>query len=203
MMYKGQFEGKHDGAKARPVRRKAHHTGRLTAMVIATALLLALAISGTVAWLTTKDAPITNTFNPSKVACEVTESFNGTVKSSVNVKNTGDIDAYIRVKLVTYRTNKQGQHIGGTAEIPAFTPGAGWLAYNGYYYYTKPVAPNAQPENALISSINLTEKYIDADGGKQAIDVMAEAIQSVPAQAVGEAWGVTISEGSVTAYSGT
>lgn len=189
MMYKGQFEGKHDGAKARPARRKAHHTGRLTAMVIATALLLALAISGTVAWLTTKDAPITNTFNPSKVACEVTESFNGTVKSSVNVKNTGDIDAYIRVKLVTYRTNKQGQHIGGTAEIPAFTPGAGWVAYNGYYYYTKPVAPNAQPEKALISSINLTEKYIDADGGKQAIDVMAEAIQSVPDAAVKAAWG--------------
>lgn len=188
-MYKGQFEGKHDGAKARPARRKAHHTGRLTAMVIATALLLALAISGTVAWLTTKDAPITNTFNPSKVACEVTESFNGTVKSSVNVKNTGDIDAYIRVKLVTYRTNKQGQHIGGTAEIPAFTPGAGWVAYNGYYYYTKPVAPNAQPEKALISSINLTEKYIDADGGKQAIDVMAEAIQSVPDAAVKAAWG--------------
>lgn len=189
MMYKGQFEGKHDGAKARPARRKAHHTGRLTAMVIATALLLALAISGTVAWLTTKDAPITNTFNPSKVACEVTESFNGTVKSSVNVKNTGDIDAYIRVKLVTYRTNEQGQHIGGTAEIPAFTPGAGWVAYNGYYYYTKPVAPNAQPEKALISSINLTEKYIDADGGKQAIDVMAEAIQSVPDAAVKAAWG--------------
>lgn len=188
-MYKGQFEGKHDGAKARPVRRKKHHTGRLTAMVIATALLLALAISGTVAWLTTKGAPITNTFNPSKVACEVTESFNGTVKSSVNVKNTGDIDAYIRVKLVTYRTNEQGRHIGGTAEIPAFTPGAGWVAYNGYYYYTKPVAPNAQPENALISSINLTEKYIDADGGRQAIDVMAEAIQSVPEAAVKAAWG--------------
>ena len=136
MMYKGQFEGKRDETKARPVRRKAHHTGRLTAMVIATALLLALAISGTVAWLTTKGAPITNTFNPSKVACEVTESFNGTVKSSVNVKNTGDIDAYIRVKLVTYRTNEQGQHIGGTAELPEFTPGAGWVAYNGYYYYT-------------------------------------------------------------------
>lgn len=202
-MYKGQFEGKRDETKARPVRRKAHHTGRLTAMVIATALLLALAISGTVAWLTTKDAPITNTFNPSKVACEVTESFNGTVKSSVNVKNTGDIDAYIRVKLVTYRTNAQGQHIGGTAELPEFTPGAGWVAYNGYYYYTKPVAPNAQPEKALIDSIELKASYDDADGGKQAIDVMAEAIQSVPAEAVGQAWGVTISEGRVTAYSGT
>lgn len=203
MMYKGQFEGKRDETKARPARRKAHHTGRLTAMVIATALLLALAISGTVAWLTTKDAPITNTFNPSKVACEVTESFDGTVKSSVNVKNTGDIDAYIRVKLVTYRTNERGQHIGGTAEIPAFTPGAGWVPYNGYYYYTKPVAPNTLPENALIGSIELKASYDDADGGKQAIDVMAEAIQSVPAEAVGEAWGVTISEGRVTAYSGT
>lgn len=202
-MYKGQFEGKHDGAKARPARRKAHHTGRLTAMVIATALLLALAISGTVAWLTTKDAPITNTFNPSKVACEVTESFNGTVKSSVNVKNTGDIDAYIRVKLVTYRTNEQGQHIGGTAELPSFTLGANWVKYGDYYYYTLPVAAGQKPAANLTDTMTLTAEYTDADGGKQAIDVMAEAIQSVPAEAVGEAWGVTISEGSVTAYSGT
>lgn len=202
-MYKGQFEGKHDGAKTRPARRKAHHTGRLTAMVIATALLLALAISGTVAWLTTKGAPITNTFNPSKVACEVTESFNGTVKSSVNVKNTGDIDAYIRVKLVTYRTNEQGQHIGGTAELPSFTLGANWVKYGDYYYYTLPVAAGQKPAANLTDTMTLTAEYTDADGGKQAIDVMAEAIQSVPAEAVGEAWGVTISEGSVTAYSGT
>ncbi len=204
-MYKGQFEGKHDGAKARPVRRKKHHTGRLTAMVIATALLLALAISGTVAWLTTKGAPITNTFNPSKVACEVTETFNSTtgVKSNVNVKNTGDIDAYIRVKLVTYRTNKQGQHIGGTATLPNFTLGANWVKFGDYYYYTLPVAAGKTPATNLTDSMTLTAEYTDVDGGRQAIDVMAEAIQSVPAQAVGQAWGVTISEGSVTAYSGT
>lgn len=188
-MYKGQFEGKHDGAKARPARRKAHHTGRLTAMVIATALLLALAISGTVAWLTTKDAPITNTFNPSKVACEVTESFNGTVKSSVNVKNTGDIDAYIRVKLVTYRTNKQGQHIGGTATLPSFTLGANWVKYGDYYYYTLPVTAGQTPAANLTDSMTLTAEYTDADGGRQAIDVMAEAIQSVPEAAVKAAWG--------------
>lgn len=188
-MYKGQFEGKHDGAKARPARRKAHHTGRLTAMVIATALLLALAISGTVAWLTTKDAPITNTFNPSKVACEVTESFNGTVKSSVNVKNTGDIDAYIRVKLVTYRTNAQGQHIGGTATLPSFTLGANWVKYGDYYYYTLPVEAGKTPAANLTDSMTLTAEYTDADGGRQAIDVMAEAIQSVPEAAVKAAWG--------------
>ena len=199
-MYKGRYEGKHRKTAA-PARGRSLRTGRLTTMVIATVLLLALAIGGTVAWLSTKDAPITNTFNPSKVACEVTENFNGEVKSNVNVKNTGDTEAYIRVKLVTYRTNDQGQHIGGTASLPNFTLGKGWVKYGDYYYYTLPVAPKEKPEADLISSITL-ESYTDVDGGHQAIDVMAEAIQSEPARAVGQAWGVSISQGSVTAYSG-
>lgn len=199
-MYKGKYDGKHRKAKAQPVRRKTYHKGRLTAMVIATAVLLALAIGGTVAWLSTKDAPITNTFNPSKVACEVTENFNGKVKSNVNVKNTGDTEAYIRVKLVTYRTNDAGQHIGGTATIPSFTFGENWVEFGGYYYYTLPVAAGEKPATNLTETMTLTSSYSDADGGHQAIDVMAEAIQSQPAKAVGEAWGVTISQGSVTTY---
>ena len=197
-MYKGKYDGKHRKAKAQPVRRKTYHKGRLTAMVIATAVLLALAIGGTVAWLSTKDAPITNTFNPSKVACEVTEKFDGStgVKSNVNVKNTGTINAFIRVKLVTYRTNDQGQHIGGTASLPAFTLGTGWVKYGDYYYYTKPVAPNQKPETNLTNSMTLTGTYNDADGGKQVIEVMAEAIQSVPEDAVKAAWGAGFSIGA-------
>ena len=58
-----------------------------------------------------------------------------------------------------------------------------------YYYYTQPVAPGTKPADALISSIDLIGSYTDADGGKQAIDVMAEAIQSVPENAVKAAWG--------------
>lgn len=187
-MYKGKYDGKHRKAKAQPVRRKTYHKGRLTAMVIATAVLLALAIGGTVAWLSTKDAPITNTFTPSHVACSVTENFDGTTKKNVNVKNTGDTEAYIRVKLVAYRVNKDNQHIGGKAEIPTFKPGDGWVKSGDYYYYTLPVAPEKKPEADLISSITL-ESYTDVDGGHQAIDVMAEAIQSVPEDAVKAAWG--------------
>lgn len=198
-MYRGRYEGKHRKA-ASPAHGKALRTGRLTTMVIATVLLLALAIGGTLAWLSTEDAPITNTFNPSKVACEVTEKFNGTTgeKTNVNVKNTGTIDAFIRVKLVTYRTNDQGQHIGGTASLPEFTMGAGWVKYGDYYYYTKPVAPNQKPEANLTNSMTLVGSYMDtdADGGKQAIDVMAEAIQSVPEDAVKAAWGSGFSIGS-------
>ena len=205
MMYQGKYEGKYRKTNVRRSRRRAYR-GRMTAMALATVLLLALAIGGTVAWLTAGDTPITNTFNPSKVTCRVDESFNETtgVKTNVNVTNTGDIPAYIRVKLVTYRTNAQGHHIGGTAALPQFTLGEGWVEYNGYYYYTKPVEPNGKPANNLTDSMTLTGSYNDADGGMQAIDVMADAIQSVPAEAVGQVWGVRISPNGVAPYtSGT
>lgn len=196
-MYRGRYEGKHRKTAA-PARGRSLRTGRLTTMVIATVLLLALAIGGTLAWLSTKDDPIQNKFLPTKVTCEVTEKFNGTTgeKTKVNVKNTGTIDAFIRVKLVTYRTNDQDQHIGGTASLPAFTLGTGWVKYGDYYYYTKPVAPNQKPETNLTDSMTLIGSYLDTDGGKQAVDVMAEAIQSVPEDAVKAAWGSGFSIGS-------
>lgn len=185
-------------------KQRSRKNTRTITLLIALLLFSALAVGGTVAWLTANATPVENTFTPSNVACSVTEEFNGTTKSNVNVTNTGDTEAYIRVKLVTYRVNEQGQHIGGTATIPTFTPGTNWVKSGDYYYYTLPVAANGgTPANPLIGEpgIALIE-YTDADGGMQAIEVMAEAIQSQPAKAVGEAWGVTISQGSVTAYTG-
>ena len=173
-------------------------------MVLSIVLLLGVAIGGTIAWLSTKTTPVTNTFTPAKVTCKVEENFdeNTGVKTKVNVTNTGNIAVYIRVKLVTYRTNDAGQHIGGTAELPKFTPGENWVEYGKYYYYTLPVDPDEKPVANLAEKMTLKSPYEDADGGKQALDVMAEAIQSEPEKAVGEAWGVRISQGSVTDYSG-
>ena len=181
--------------------KRRQHRGRRAAVIASVLLLLAPAVGGTVAWLSTRTDAVTNTFLPSKVSCKVEEGFDGTTKTHVNVKNTGDTDAYIRVKLVSYRTNEAGDHIGGVAELPKFSLGANWVSYEGFYYYTLPVAPGAMPAaNLAADRIELTGEYKDADGGRQAIDVMAEAIQSVPSEAVGQAWGVSITEGSVTDY---
>lgn len=187
---------------ARLVRKPHKGRGRLAMMVLSVVLLLGVAIGGTIAWLSTKTTPVTNTFTPAKVACDVTENFDEDtgVKTNVNVKNNGNIAVYIRVKLVTYRTNDDGQHIGGTAELPKFNLGENWVEYGKYYYYTLPVEPKAQPQTNLADSMTLKTAYGDADGGKQALDVMAEAIQSEPEKAVGEAWGVQIAPGKVTAY---
>lgn len=170
-------------------------SGKAGALLISLLVILTVTVSGTLAFLVTHTEGVTNTFTPSQVSCEVRENFDGTTKSSVNVTNNSDIDAYIRVKLVTYRVNTDGDHIGGTAEIPAFTPGTGWAEHGDYYYYKKPVAPGKKPEAALIDSITLVGSYSDADGGKQVIEVMAEAIQAKGVAADGtkavvKAWGV-------------
>lgn len=179
----------------------AHGGAERSLVLVVSVLALVLAVAGgTLAWLVANTTPVTNTFTPAQVSCAVEETFNNNVKSNVNVRNTSDIDAYLRVKLVTYRVNKDGQHIGGTAEIPPFTPGEKWVKNGDFYYYTLPVAPYETPAANLIDKIELAGSYNDADGGKQVIEVMAEAIQSVPKKAVGEAWGVTIALNSVTAY---
>lgn len=174
--------------------------GRMATVILSLVLLLALAVGGTVAWLSARTPNVTNHFTPAYVTCEVTEKFDKTtgVKTNVNVTNTSNVDAYLRVKLVTYRTNDAGQHIGGTAELPKFTLGKDWVEKDGYYYYTLPVAPGQQPATNLADSMTLTASYDDVDGGKQAVDVMAEAIQSAPEKAVADAWGVKIAQGSVT-----
>lgn len=188
-MYHGKYEAQHLQHRRK---RRSKKTGTLFLSLL---LVATMVVGGTLAYLFTNTEPVENIFTPSHVSCSVTERFDGKTKSDVNVTNTGDIDAYIRVKLVTYRVNNGGDHIGGTAEIPPFTPGTGWVLHEGYYYYTKPVEPKKMPEADLINSIRL-ESYTDVDGGYQAIDVMAEAIQSVPEAAVKDAWGADFSIGT-------
>ena len=180
----------------RHIKRSGHAGRRLAALLISAALIAAIAVGGTVAWLSAKTSPTVNTFTPSHVSCSVEESFDGKTKSSVNVLNTGDTEAFIRVKLVSYRVNEQGQHIGGTADIPAFTPGDNWVKKGGCYYYTLPVKQGEKPVADLIESIELTGSYNDPDGGSQVIEVMAEAIQSGPEAAVKAAWGADFSIGA-------
>ena len=183
------YRDKHEAWRSEKTARK----GRLNATIISVVLILTLAVGGTIAFLSTKTDPVVNTFNPSQVTCSVEENFDGKAKTNVNVRNTGDIPAFIRVKLVAYRTNDAGQHIGGVSEVPAFNLGKDWAKCGDYYYYTCPVAPGATPADSLAERIELTENYTDVDGGHQSIDVIAEAIQSVPEDAVKAAWGAGFS----------
>lgn len=192
MMNRNHYEGRHSGEGRRPARRRSHINVRLTAIVLATVTLLALAVGGTIAWIKADTTPVQNTFTYAKVTTEIEEEFDGSKKTNVNVKNTGDTEVYVRVKLVSYRTDKDGNRIGGETTLPSFTLGAGWVKIGDYYYYTNPVAPNGgKPAANLTDEMTLQGPYNDADGGYQSIDVVAEAIQSTPTDAITQAWGIT------------
>lgn len=188
------------GKRLKKADKTRRRSGKMGAILVSVLLLLGVTVSGTLAYLTANTVPVKNTFTPSEVTNEIKEKFDGTTKTSIKVENTGDTEAYVRVKLVTYRVADDGvTHIGGTATIPAFTLGSDWFEKGGYYYYAKPVAAGASSGDLLGSSITL-QKYDDADGGKQVIEVIAESIQSKPVETVRDVWEVGVdTSGNLTA----
>lgn len=191
-------------ASAKSPARAGRARKRMITVLLSVMLLLGMTVGGTVAFLIDVDGPIVNIFTRTQVSCSVTEDFDGTTKSNVNVVNNSNIAAYIRVKLITYRVDASGNHIGGTAEIPEFTLGEGWFEQDGYYYYNQAVAAGAKPAAPLIGADGIKlAAYSDVDGGRQVIEVMAEAIQSVRTSVVKECWKVDVNDyGQLTKKTG-
>ena len=124
-------------------KRNRHRKLRKPVKVILSFLLIfTVTVGGTLAYLSTQTNDVVNTFTPSHVDCKVEEVFENNVKSAIKVQNTSDIDAFIRVKLISYRVNDEGKQIGGLAVIDDFNLGVGWFEYDGFYYHKAPVAAN-------------------------------------------------------------
>ena len=173
------------------IKKNRTASARMLVLAIALVLVLGCTIAGTLMFLVDKTGDVKNTFTAANVTTEITEEFDGVTKKNVNIINNGDIPVYVRVNLITYRVNESGDKIGGTATIPNFNRGEGWFkGSDGFYYYAGKVQPGKAPVAPLIgeTGINLISSYSDADGGKQVIEVMGEAIQADPAVAVEEAW---------------
>ena len=183
---------------------KAGRSFRGLVLVLALALIVGVAGGATFAWLTAKTDPVVNTFTPAHVTCQVDETFDGTTKSDVKVKNAGDIPAYIRAYIVvTWKdADDADDNVYGelpvegtdyTMEIPTNTD---WVqGSDGYYYYTRPVAVG-DSTGTLISECKLTEKVVKPVGYDLSVEIIAEAIQSVPTTTVVGVWGPVASVAS-------
>ena len=101
--------------------------------VIIAVLVGAFLVGGTVAYLTSTSDKVVNTFTPSKVVCDVVETFDGNIKSSIKISNKdvndeyANTDEYIRLKLVSYMADAEGNPIGESAlpVLPGEAPSAG------------------------------------------------------------------------------
>ena len=169
-------------------------------LIAALALCAAAAVGVTLSFMF-KKAEKTTAFVPAKVTCEVEESLFSGVKSDVCVKNTGNVAAYLRIRLVSYYVYNDNSIAGRVpSQYPALTLQNGWIAGADHtYYYPTPVEPDAKT-GILCGPITLgTVELADGTTVYQVLEVFAEAIQAEPVRAVQEAWKVTVSDTKITA----
>ena len=176
--------------------KKLHRKG--VVLLIALALLLTCAVSGTVAYLSVGSGPVTNTFPPAVLDTVIVEAFNkpygGAVKSSIQVKNKGTIDAYVRVGVYGYWAVKDGS---GAEKIIApwsfaEAPADGWEKKGDWYYYTSKLAPGDTTDNLLSSHIKGDNPPDNYPNAYLVVNVIHQSIQTEPGQALMDAnWGWT------------
>lgn len=160
--------------------------------------LVAGTVGGLFAFLTDNTDTLPNEFVPAKVTCAVeAENQNGATKDA-KVRNTGDIDAYIRAGVVVTFVAEDGKVLATKPKEDTdytITWGNGnWQqGSDGYWYYKKAVAPGALT-TALIESAASVKT---PSGYRLNIQIFATAIQSTPDNAVKDAWGVTVSGGEL------
>ena len=184
-------------------------TRKVKVILLSLALIMVMAISGTLAFITASSNDVNNTFEPGRVTCKVDETFNGTTKTNVTITNTGNVRAYIRAEIVVTWQNENGDVYGKPVAQNEYelSVGSNWK-YNeadGFYYYPSIVEPNVSTRN-LIDSCKLKDSVTPpAEGYYLCVEVLASAIQadgvnSDNKKAVEDAWEVTISDGVVTPF---
>ena len=175
-------------------RKKRHRPKRVWLLSLIAGLAL-IAVAGTaVAWLEAQSVPLSNTFEAAEITCTVVETFSDDVKSDVSIRNTGTMDAYIRVALIPVW--KAGDQIAGRAASLSdctmdWSDGYGsvWvLGVDGYYYCTQPV-PAGECTPLLIDECTASPygDYLFE------LQISAQAIQALPPAAVTSAWDSAVS----------
>lgn len=149
-------------------------------------LVLGLSVGGTLAFLIDGTASVINTFTPGEVTTEIDEDFeNKLVKENVRIKNTGDVDVYIRATIVANWVDESGDIIAPAKEgtdYTDFTSDPGWVEQDGYHYWTRPVAPDAST-GKLIDSCQPIAGAKPKGAHHLQMTILSQAIQAEPEQA--------------------
>lgn len=123
------------------------------------ALLLTCSVGSTVAFLVDKADEVINTFTPTYLATDVKESFNGTSKSSIQIQNDGNIDAWVRVAIFGYWVDADGAIVAPWDQTAIDHDETYWTLEGGYYYYKDRLPPFDDP-NTEVVEVDLTKNLL-------------------------------------------
>ena len=190
--------------RKRKIQKRKKQKREKIALLVSLVLLFTITVGGTIAFIYTNTKPVTNTFEPSKVACEIVETFDYITKSNVKIKNTGDTKAYIRARIVVNWIDDNGN-------ISAIKPVLGkdysleddkninWIKIDDYYYHKNAISVGAVTETLIKSCTQLdpNSEY------SLFVEILGDAIQSTPSKAVEESWNIKIADdGTITGKGG-
>lgn len=168
---------------------------RSRATLLALALAGVLAVGGTLAWLTAQTDEVENAFEPGKVTTTIVEDPDGNAKKDVKIRNTGNVDAYIRAAVVVTWQNEDGevygksQPVAGTDYKIAFnkddqTDGKWVEGDDGFWYWTGRVAPAVESDEdsgltgVLITSCTYDKEKAPAEGYHLCVEVIGSGVQA-------------------------
>lgn len=189
-------------------------SSRKALFALVSILVLVFAAAGvTVAYLQTQTPPLKNEFTPAQVSCEVVETFDGSVKRSVAIRNTGDTDAFIRVTVVAnwVKADDEGNVTSVHAQQPqpgtdytiqwADDFGANWLQGGSDFYYYK-IAVDPEESTAVLIAECTPKANRAPEGYTLAVEIVASAIQASPEAVAEEYWHISVENGVITAVQG-
>ncbi len=194
--------------KAKYSKRPKKRMSRLFLLLASLVLLVNVSIFTTMAFLTTSTGNVENTFIAKEVPNEVVEEFDHNVKKNVKIRNTGDVDAYIRAAVVFTWVDKDGNVSGvKPVEVTDYTiewkTDTGWVkGTDGYYYYTN-VVPAGQTTGVLFTGCQPVAGKAP-EGYQLSVEIMGQSIQADGKNSNGTApvadkWPVTVNtDGSLT-----
>lgn len=175
------------------------------ALLILLLLIFTVAVGSTIAYIIERTHEVENTFAPVIVDIAPVSGPQGTIA----VMNNGDIPAYLRAVVVVnwVAVDSEGNitdhiHMDAPVEgvdyIITYDTSTGmWIKRSdGFWYYKEPINAGAKTLDLVSSITRLSEP--PEDGYVLLMEIATTGIQSVPASAVEQAWGVTISGTTIT-----
>ena len=173
---------------------------QLIAVLSLVAVVVMVAVSDYAdAYMRKTTEEIDNNFIPAEVTCDVIETFDETsgIKSSVQVKNTGNISSYIRLRIVSYYVDSEGEiQFVPSPKVNVNYNKSDWFidAEEDTYYYRYPVVNGENTAEFLAegATIKLGSYTANSITYYQVVEIVAEAIQAEPAKSVESAWPVKV-----------
>lgn len=189
-------------------KRNSRYSKKSVTILITLALVLAIAVGATVAYIFMSTRSVENKFEPASVTTYVSEETANGEKTEVKIQNTGNVDAYIRAAVVITWQDSEGNVYGqmpvaGTDYEINYDLSNGWKQGNDtFYYWTSPVAK----DDYTGKLITLCKQLADApaEGYGLNVEILSSGIQAEGVDKLGNkpielAWNVDFEDGEIIA----